>query len=124
MSLSQHSPHFHHKNSYTLSLHKNSAELIQVYQGFLAKYPIIFIEDPCAEDDWDGFKAITKAVDIEVRAFVCVGGGGVHAVRCCQSFLLFLFLPAHTNNQTNTTNHRNPPTHKNNNPKTKKQTTI
>ena len=58
-------------------------------------------------------------------ACVCVcGGGGVHAVRCCQSFLLFLFLPAHTNNQTNTTNHRNPPTHKNNNPKTKKQTTI
>ena len=106
MSLSQHSPHVHHKNSYTLSLHQNSAELIQVYQGFLAKYPIIFIEDPCAEDDWDGFKAITKAVDIEVRAFVCVGGGG----RACWALLpefFALFVSASTHKQPN--KHNQPP---------------
>ncbi len=37
-----------------------SYELIDVYADLIAKYPIISVEDPFAEDDWDGFKEFTN----------------------------------------------------------------
>ena len=34
-------------------------ELLGIYQGFAEKYPLISIEDGCAEDDWDTWKKLT-----------------------------------------------------------------
>ena len=38
---------------------KSAEELVAYYAGLKANYPIISIEDGCAENDWDGWKIIT-----------------------------------------------------------------
>ncbi len=38
---------------------KSAEELVAYYAGLQKKYPIISIEDGCAENDWDGWKIIT-----------------------------------------------------------------
>ncbi len=38
----------------------NSAELLRFYRAITAKYSVFAIEDPFAEDDWQGFKKITQ----------------------------------------------------------------
>jgi len=40
----------------------SSAEMISFWQDWAAKYPIISIEDGMAENDWDGWKALTDAI--------------------------------------------------------------
>jgi enolase len=40
----------------------NADELVAYYQGLCAKYPIISIEDGCAENDWVGWKKLTDAL--------------------------------------------------------------
>ncbi|HEX8789864.1 MAG TPA: phosphopyruvate hydratase [Polyangiaceae bacterium] len=35
-------------------------ELVAIYEGLAAKYPLVSIEDGCAEDDWDGWKLLTQ----------------------------------------------------------------
>ncbi|HPM77292.1 MAG TPA: phosphopyruvate hydratase [bacterium] len=42
-------------------------EVIDFYRGLLAKYPIISIEDGLAEDDWDGWKLLTKELGKKVQ---------------------------------------------------------
>jgi len=37
-----------------------SDEMIDLYEGWLSKYPLVSVEDGLAEDDWDGWKAITE----------------------------------------------------------------
>ena len=37
-----------------------AAELVAVYEGWAAKYPLVSIEDGLAEDDWDGWKLMTQ----------------------------------------------------------------
>ena len=37
-------------------------ELVAIYDQLSSKYPIISIEDGCAEDDWDGWKLLTQRV--------------------------------------------------------------
>ncbi len=39
---------------------KTAAELVDYYASLQAKYPIISIEDGCAENDWDGWKLLTE----------------------------------------------------------------
>ncbi|MCK9578019.1 phosphopyruvate hydratase [bacterium] len=39
-----------------------SENLLDYYEELIGKYPIIGIEDPFAEDDWNGFAEITKEV--------------------------------------------------------------
>jgi enolase len=47
---------------------KRSAEdMIQLYAGWLDKYPIVSIEDGLAEDDWDGWAALTQALGERVQ---------------------------------------------------------
>ena len=41
---------------------RNAAELIDYYQTLTKKFPIISIEDGCAENDWDGWKKLTDAM--------------------------------------------------------------
>jgi enolase len=46
---------------------RTAADMIAFYQGLLDDYPIVSIEDPLAEDDWDGWMAITEALDDRVQ---------------------------------------------------------
>ncbi len=41
---------------------KSADEMIAYYADLVANYPIVSIEDPLNEDDWDGWKAITDAL--------------------------------------------------------------
>ncbi len=40
----------------------SSAELVEIYQGWSKKFPIVSIEDGFSEDDWTGWKAVTTAL--------------------------------------------------------------
>jgi enolase len=46
---------------------KSVDELIALYQGLCQKYPIISIEDGCAENDWAGWKKLTDALGQKVQ---------------------------------------------------------
>jgi enolase len=41
--------------------------MIAFYQDLLDAYPIVSIEDPLAEDDWEGWIAMTEALDERVQ---------------------------------------------------------
>ena len=45
----------------------SSAELVDLYEGWLGKYPIVSIEDGMAEDDWDGWKQLTDRIGARVQ---------------------------------------------------------
>jgi enolase len=44
-----------------------AADMIAFYTGLLDDFPIVSLEDPLAEDDWDGWMAITEALDDRVQ---------------------------------------------------------
>ncbi len=44
-----------------------SGDMIAFYKDFVEKYPIISIEDGVAQDDWDGWTAITKELGSRVQ---------------------------------------------------------
>ena len=46
---------------------KSASELIDYYADLVASYPIVSIEDPLAEDDWDGWKEITAKLGAKVQ---------------------------------------------------------
>jgi enolase len=53
------------KGRYTLGLDQRSfdtREWVEVLQGWVARYPIVSIEDPVAEDDAEGMRLFTQAV--------------------------------------------------------------
>jgi enolase len=45
----------------------DAAGLISLYKELCSKYPIVSIEDGCAEDDWDGWKKLTEALGDRVQ---------------------------------------------------------
>jgi enolase len=45
----------------------DSAGMVQLYADLAAKFPIISIEDGMAEDDWDGWKALTDKIGKKVQ---------------------------------------------------------
>jgi len=45
----------------------DSAGLVAYYEDLVNKFPIISIEDGMAEDDWDGWKALTDAIGDRVQ---------------------------------------------------------
>ena len=45
----------------------SSAEMISYYAGLVSSYPLVSIEDPLNEDDWDGWAAITKELGNKVQ---------------------------------------------------------
>lgn len=45
----------------------NAAELTDYYIDLVNSYPIVTIEDALAEDDWDGWKALTEALGSKVQ---------------------------------------------------------
>jgi enolase len=46
---------------------KTRQEMVDMYRGFVEKYPIISIEDGMAEDDWEGWKMLTDALGDKVQ---------------------------------------------------------
>jgi len=42
-------------------------ELIEFYEELVSKYPIISIEDPVDENDWDGFRLITERLGDKIQ---------------------------------------------------------
>lgn len=46
---------------------KTSAEMTELYRGWLDKYPIVSIEDGLAENDWEGFRAHTAALGSRIQ---------------------------------------------------------
>ena len=46
---------------------RDTNEMISLYEELVEKYPIISIEDGLAEDDWDGWKELTKRLGDRVQ---------------------------------------------------------
>ena len=45
----------------------DAAGMVAYYEALVARYPIVSIEDGMAEDDWDGWKALTDALGAKVQ---------------------------------------------------------
>ena len=46
---------------------RTPAEMIAFYEGLMAKYPIVSIEDGLAEDDWDGLTLMTETLGRKIQ---------------------------------------------------------
>jgi len=46
---------------------KSAEDMVNFYSDWVSKYPIISIEDGLAEDDWDGWKALTKKLGDKIQ---------------------------------------------------------
>ena len=44
-----------------------SAEMVQMYADWVAKYPIVVLEDGLAEDDWDGWKLLNQTLGSKIE---------------------------------------------------------
>jgi enolase len=42
-------------------------EVVRLYEDWVRQYPIISIEDGCAEDDWEGWRMMTQAVGRKIQ---------------------------------------------------------
>jgi len=62
---------FYNKGKYVYKAGKvkerSGAQQVDYLESLIDKYPIITVEDGCAEDDWDSWKALTKAVGSKVQ---------------------------------------------------------
>ena len=59
---------FHKDGVYTIDGKGLAArELIAFYEDLVANYPLLSIEDPLDEEDWEGWKAITEALGDKVQ---------------------------------------------------------
>jgi len=46
---------------------KTALEMVEFYRRWVERYPIASIEDGLAEDDWDGWRALTEAIGKKVQ---------------------------------------------------------
>jgi enolase len=46
---------------------RDDAAMVKFYSSWLARYPIVSIEDGLAEDDWDGWKLLTRELGSRVQ---------------------------------------------------------
>jgi enolase len=59
---------FHHDGSYAFEGgSKSAAEMTAYYADLVASYPIVSLEDPLNEDDWDGWKTLTDELGDRVQ---------------------------------------------------------
>ncbi|GLX08682.1 MULTISPECIES: phosphopyruvate hydratase [unclassified Microbispora] len=59
---------FHKDGVYTIDgKGVSAAELISFYEDLVRSYPLVSIEDPLNEEDWDGWKAITTSLGAKVQ---------------------------------------------------------
>ncbi|MEJ2194323.1 MAG: phosphopyruvate hydratase [Ignavibacteriaceae bacterium] len=59
------------KNSYQFfksdNSEKSSTEMVEYYESWVKKYPIVSIEDALAEDDWDGWRILTDKLGDKIQ---------------------------------------------------------
>ncbi|MFA5052358.1 MAG: phosphopyruvate hydratase [Patescibacteria group bacterium] len=72
ISLDPAASEFYDKHSHTYILKREgkgltSAQMVGLYQEWIRKYPILTLEDGLAEDDWDGWAHLYKAIGGSVR---------------------------------------------------------
>ncbi|NCV82296.1 MAG: phosphopyruvate hydratase, partial [Actinobacteria bacterium] len=59
---------FHDNGKYTFEgASKTSAEMIAYYTSLVEAYPILSIEDPLNEEDWDGWSDMTKSLGSRIQ---------------------------------------------------------
>jgi enolase len=59
---------FFENGSYTFEgAAKSTADLIDYYAQLVESYPIVSIEDPLAEDDWEGWKTLTERLGDRIQ---------------------------------------------------------
>jgi enolase len=46
---------------------KSVADMVELYSGWVGKYPILSIEDGLDENDWDGWKQLTKSLGKKIQ---------------------------------------------------------
>jgi enolase len=46
---------------------RDADAMVRLYEEWVRQYPIISIEDGCAEDDWEGWKTLTEALGKKVQ---------------------------------------------------------
>ena len=46
---------------------KSAADMVALYEGWIQKFPIVSIEDGCAEGDWDGWKLLTEKLGGKIQ---------------------------------------------------------
>merc|ERR1712100_411548 len=46
---------------------KTAAQLVDYYKNWMSKYPLVSIEDPFDQDDWDAYKAMMEAMGNDVQ---------------------------------------------------------
>lgn len=56
-----------HKEVYRLDGEKTAQELIELYEEWVRRYPIISIEDGMAEEDWDGWARLTERLGGKIQ---------------------------------------------------------
>ncbi|MDK8241421.1 phosphopyruvate hydratase [Corynebacterium coyleae] len=62
------SSEFYDNGTYNFEGGKHSAEeMIQVYADLVEQYPIVSIEDPLDENDWDGYVALTEKLGGKIQ---------------------------------------------------------
>jgi len=62
--------HFHQLGLYHLRTENrslNATQLSDLLEGWISLYPLVSIEDPLAEDDWEGWKALTARLGSRCR---------------------------------------------------------
>jgi len=61
---------FYEDGLYNLRTEKRkitSAEMVEMWAGWVKKYPIVVLEDGLAEDDWDGWKLLNKTLGSRIE---------------------------------------------------------
>ncbi len=59
---------FYKDGAYVLEgVSRSVSELVAYYGDLVANYPLVSLEDPLFEDDWDGWKALTDALGSKVQ---------------------------------------------------------
>lgn len=64
------STHFYREGSYHLQSEGrvlSSQEMVDLLAGWVARFPVVSIEDGLAEDDWDGWKRLTEVLGARVQ---------------------------------------------------------
>ena len=61
---------FYAGNKYILKAEEkenDASGMVDFYESLIKKYPVIFIEDGLAEDDWDGWKLLTRRLGEKIQ---------------------------------------------------------
>jgi enolase len=56
-----------HREVYRLDGEKTAQELVELYEEWVKRYPIISIEDGLAEEDWDGWAKLTERLGPRIQ---------------------------------------------------------